>query len=129
LERFRQIVERQGGDPRVVDDYGRFPQAPRQIIVAADRAGFVTDLHAERIGIGTVMLGAGRTRAEDAVDPAVGAVVRARVGDPVRAGEAILEVHYRDDATLAAAMSVFRSAFAVGDQPPTVAELILEEVR
>jgi pyrimidine-nucleoside phosphorylase len=129
LEKFRQIVERQGGDPRVVDDYGRLPEAPRRTMVQADRAGYVIDLHAERIGIGAVILGAGRNRAEDRVDPAVGVVVRARVGERVGPGDTILEVHHRDDATLAAALPVLRGAVTVGDQPPTVAELILEEVR
>ena len=84
LEKFRQIVERQGGDPRVVDDYGRLAQAPRRTTIAADRTGYVTDLNAERIGIGAMMLGAGRNRAEDPVDPAVGVVIRRcrRTGQP-----------------------------------------------
>jgi pyrimidine-nucleoside phosphorylase len=129
LEKFRQIVRQQGGDPRVMDDYGGFARAPHQTTINADRAGYVTGVHAERIGVGAMILGAGRNRAEDAVDPAVGVVIRAPVGSPVKAGKAILEVHYRDDRTLAAAMPLLRSAVAVGDSAPTVAELVLEEVR
>src|SRR5262249_51399695 len=128
LEKFRQIVKQQGGDPRVVDDYASFSKAPHQITINADRAGYVTDLHAERIGIGTMVLGAGRNRAEDAVDPAVGVVIRARVGEPVKTGEAILEIYYRNDGTLAAALPLLREAVKVGDSPPTVVELVLEEV-
>ena len=75
----------------------------------------MTDLHAEQIGVGAMMLGAGRDRAEDAVDHAVGVVIRARVGERVAAGDAILEVHYRDEATLAAALPLFRRPIAVGD--------------
>ena len=129
LEKFRQIVERQGGDPRVVDDYSGFAAAPRQTVVGADRSGYVTDLHAERIGIGAVMLGAGRQRAEDAVDHAVGVIVRARVGESVNAGDAVIGVHYRDGGTLAGALPLLRGAITIGDGPPTVADLILEEVR
>lgn len=129
LEKFRQIVERQGGDPRVVDDYAGFAAAPHRMMVKSDRAGFVTDLHAERIGIGAMVLGAGRHRAEDRVDHAVGVVVRAHVGAPVTAGDPVLEVHYRDEATLVAALPILGGAVTVGDAPPTVAELVLEEVR
>jgi len=128
LEKFRQIVERQGGDPRVVDDYDRFAPAARRTTIPADRAGYVTDLNAERIGIAAVLLGAGRNRAEDRVDPAVGIVVRTRVGEQIGPGDAVLDVHYRDDATLAGALPVLRAAVAVAEHPPTVAELILEEV-
>jgi pyrimidine-nucleoside phosphorylase len=129
LEKFRQIVERQGGDPRVIDDYLRFEAAPHRTAVTAEWAGFVTDLHAERIGIGAMILGAGRNRAEDRVDHAVGVIVRAAVGERVAKGEPILDVHYRDEATLAAAMPVLRGAIAVGDTAPRPARLILEEIR
>ena len=129
LDKFRQIVERQGGDPRIVDDYSVLLKAPHQIAIAADRDGFVTDLHAEHIGIGTTLLGAGRNRAEDRVDHAVGVIVRATIGEQVKAGDAVLEVHYRDEATLAAAQPRFRRAVTIEDGPPTVSELVLEEVR
>jgi pyrimidine-nucleoside phosphorylase len=129
LEKFRRIVEQQGGDPRVVDDYKALPAPPRRTEVTAERAGYVTDLHAERIGVGAMLLGAGRNRAEDQIDPAAGVIIRARVGERVEAGDAVLEVHYRDDGSLAAAMPVLRGAVKLGDAPPTVAEMVLEEVR
>jgi thymidine phosphorylase len=129
LEKLRQIVAQQGGDPRTVDDYAGFARAPHRTTVNADRSGYVMDLHAERIGVGAMMLGAGRNRAEDSVDPAVGVVIQAHIGDSVKAGDAILEVHYRDDRTLAAALPLLRAAVTVGDSPPTVADLMLEEVR
>jgi pyrimidine-nucleoside phosphorylase len=129
LEKFRQIVERQGGDPRAIDDYSRFARAPHRTTLTADRGGFVTDLDAEQIGIGTTVLGAGRNRAEDPVDHAVGVTVRAPVGRAVKAGDAILEVHYRDEATLAAARPRLQQTIVIGDAPPEVAGLILEEVR
>lgn len=129
LEKLRQIIARQGGDPRVVDDYRHLPRAPKQTLLRAERSGFVTDLHAERVGVGTMLLGAGRKRVEDVVDHPVGVVVRARVGESVKEGDAVLEVHYRDDASLGAAMRVLPGAVSIGDGPPTVAELVLEEVR
>ncbi|HKB02276.1 MAG TPA: thymidine phosphorylase [Gemmataceae bacterium] len=128
LEKFRRIVEQQGGDPRIADDHDRLPRAPKTMSIKAEWAGYVTDLHAERIGVGAVLLGAGRNRAEDKVDHAVGVVVQAHVGERVKAGDAILEVLYRDETTLAAAMPVLRKAVTVADEEPAARALVLGEV-
>ncbi len=128
LEKFRQIIEQQGGDPHVVDDHGRLPAAPHCTTVPAERTGVVTDLHAELIGRGAMRLGAGRDRADHAVDPAVGVRIVAHHGDPVRAGDPVLEVHYRDAARLAAALPLFRAAFQVGDAAPPRPALVLETI-
>jgi pyrimidine-nucleoside phosphorylase len=129
LEKLRQIVARQGGEPRILDDYGKLPAAAHRMTIVAERAGFVCGLHAEHIGIGCVLLGAGRHRAEDRVDHSVGVVVQARVGERVRAGDAILHVHYRDEATLAHALPVLRGSIVVGDSPPPAQELVMEDIR
>ncbi len=126
LEKFRAIIAAQGGDPYVVDAYERLPAAPHRTVVKAGRAGFVTDLDAEKIGRATMLLGAGRDRVEDVIDPAVGAVVRVKVGDAVQADEALVEVHYRDAARLPAALNLFTQACVVGDAPPPSRPLILE---
>ncbi|HEX3150954.1 MAG TPA: thymidine phosphorylase [Gemmataceae bacterium] len=126
LEKFRQIVAQQGGDPRIVDDYAGFAKAPKQMTINAERPGYVTDLHAEKIGVAGMMLGAGRNRAEDKVDHAVGVVIRAHMGERVSVGDAILEVHYRDDATLANALPLMRGAIAVGEVAPPATELVME---
>ncbi len=75
LERFRQIVEQQGGDPRIVDDDRLLPTAPACHTITAVRSGFLTSLDAELVGRASVALGAGRDRVEDSVDPAVGIMV------------------------------------------------------
>ena len=129
LERFRRIVEAQGGDPRIVDDYARMPHVGDRQVVAADRGGFVTAVNAELVGRASVALGAGRDRVEDPVDPAVGIVVVAKPGDRVREGAPVLEVHYRDRARLEAAMRLTSQAITIGDEPPPPARLIVREVR
>jgi pyrimidine-nucleoside phosphorylase len=129
LERFRQIIEVQGGDPRVVDDYGRFPAAPGRHVVAAARDGYLTRLDAELVGRASVALGAGRDRVEDAIDPAVGIMAAAKPGDAVHAGDPVLEIHYRDRARLDTALSLAACAIAIGDHPPAAARLIVGEVR
>jgi pyrimidine-nucleoside phosphorylase len=129
LERFRQIIEVQGGDPNVVDDYARFPAAPRRHVVAAPREGYVTRLDAALVGRASVALGAGRDRVEDAVDPAVGILIAAKPGDAVRAGDPVLEIHYRETARLDAALALTACAIGIGDIPPAPSTLIVGEVR
>jgi pyrimidine-nucleoside phosphorylase len=97
LERFRGMVGAQGGDPRVVDDPdGVLPTAPVRAPLLADRTGVVAGFAAEDVGQAAVLLGAGRLRKGDRIDPAVGIVVRPKIGDPLQAGEPIGEVHARD---------------------------------
>lgn len=129
LERFRQIIEIQGGDPRVVDDYARLPHVSERHVVKASRGGFVTRLDAELVGRASVALGAGRDRVEDPVDFAVGIMVKAKPGDAVNEGDAILEVHYRDRARLDAALALAGKAITIGDAQPPAARLIVGEVR
>jgi pyrimidine-nucleoside phosphorylase len=129
LERFRQIIEIQGGDPKVVDDYGRLPHVPDRHVVAANRGGFVTALDAELVGRASVALGAGRDRVEDPVDPAVGIMVVAKPGDAVRAGDPVLEMQYRDRARLEAAIRLTGQAITIGDGAPAPRRLIVGEVR
>ena len=128
LERFQRIIEGQGGDPRVVDDYGRLPQVPGRHEVTADRGGYVVRLDAELVGRASVALGAGRDRIEDSIDPAVGIVVRATVGDRVGAGDPVLELHYRDPGRLNAALALLARAVTIGDDRPVVRRRLVGEV-
>ena len=98
LDRFRRMVQAQGGDPRVVDDAaGVLPRAPVVVPLLADRAGIVSAVAADRIGIASGALGAGRLRKGDPIDPAVGIVMRPKIGDRVEVGETLGEVHARTD--------------------------------
>ena len=128
LERLRAIIARQGGDPRVIDDYNMMPQAPSEHIVRAPNDGFVTELDAWLIGRAAVMLGAGRDKVDDDVDPAVGIMMAASVGDAVRAGDAVLRVRYRSERRLENALPLLRDAVRVGDTRGLPQRLIIDEV-
>ena len=128
LERFGMIIEAQGGDRRVLDDPGRLPGGARTHVMAAPRAGFITAIHADLIGHASVTLGAGRARLDSIIDPAVGFILRGRPGDRVAAGDAVLEVHYNDDARLAGAVALAREAVEIGDAPPPAAPLVLDRL-
>jgi pyrimidine-nucleoside phosphorylase len=128
LEKFRAIVERQGGDPRVVDDYSRLPSAPHRHVIKAQADGFVTALDAGLLGRASVRLGGGRDKVDDAIDAGVGIMIRAAVGDAVRVGDEVLELHYRDPARLQATLPLATAAVAVAPQPKPAQSVIIEEV-
>jgi pyrimidine-nucleoside phosphorylase len=81
------------------------------------------------VGRASVALGAGRDRVEDPVDPAVGIIVKARPGDAVRAGDPVLELHYRDRGRLETAVRLTSRAIAIDGQRPAAARVIVAEVR
>lgn len=123
--KFQQIIERQGGDPRVVDDPKRLPQARERKDLTAPSAGFLARMETERMGWGTMALGAGRLRLDDTIDPAVGAIFHKKVGDSVRVGEPLATLHYNDPGRLAEAQRWFEGAFVVEPQAPAPRPLIL----
>jgi len=123
LDRFRRIIERQGGDARIVDDYARLPASPDCHVIKAARRGYIARLDAELIGRASVALGAGRSRVEDAIDPAVGIMVLARPGDIVSEGDGLLELHVRDRARLGDAIALAtRAPLIVGEVGSTAGE-------
>jgi pyrimidine-nucleoside phosphorylase len=128
LETFRRIIERQGGDPAVVDDYSRLPSAPDHHAITAPRTGYVTALHAEQIGRAAVALGAGRATLDDVVDPGVGIEVICPPGREVLEGERVLSVQHRGGRGLAEAVALLTSAVQIGDAPPALGPLIVERI-
>ena len=127
LEKFRQIIAAQGGDPTVVDDPSKLPRAESRTSILAERSGFVVEMDAEAVGLAALDLGAGRRRAEDHVDPAVGILVLKKPGEAVRAGEAIFEIHHNGPG-VAEALARLGQSFRIGDDLPTTQPLVLEVV-
>jgi pyrimidine-nucleoside phosphorylase len=113
LDRLRRCVQMQGGDPRVIDDPRRLPRARFQETLTASRAGRIARLDAGLIGRAATLLGAGRLRKEDRVDPAVGVLFQLKQGDPVERGQAICTVHYSDRARWMAARPMLVQACTV----------------
>jgi pyrimidine-nucleoside phosphorylase len=128
LERFRRIIEQQGGDPHVVEDYGRLPAAPERDVVTAPRTGFLASLDAELIGRASVVLGAGRDRVDDLIDPAVGIMVVAKPGADLREGDVVLELHFRDSDRRDLAARLATRAIHIEESRPSGGPLIVGEV-
>ena len=118
LEKFRQMVELQGGDPSTIDDPGKLPTAEHRVDVVSPRAGFVTAILCEQVGTACVILGGGRERKEDAVDPAVGIVVHKKIGDAVATGEPLCTIHCHSDAQAAGAIRLLENSYAIADALP-----------
>ena len=129
LAKLREMIAHQGGDAAVVDDYTRLPGARRRHTVTADRPGFVSRLDAESIGRASMALGAGRATVDDAIDHGAGILVHCKPGDPVQAGDTVLELLYNDSRGLADAIALAQHALAVTPDPPTVGPKILGVVR
>ncbi len=128
IEKFRAIIEQQGGDPRVVDDYGRLPHVTTREPWRAPRAGVVARLDAELIGRAAVALGAGRDRVDASVDHAVGIDVVAQIGRPVREGDPVLFMACDDPGRRATANALLTRAIEITDQAPPDRPLILEVI-
>jgi pyrimidine-nucleoside phosphorylase len=128
LDRFRRVVEAQGGDPRSIDDPGRLPQPRETVEVKAPRSGIVSRLAARPVGHATMRLGAGRAHMHSTIDPAVGVILHKKVGDRVSAGESLCKVLVNDHSAVDAAVAMISSAYEIGDADVILPPLIVERL-
>ena len=117
------MVRAQGGDPEAV-----LPVAPHVETVDAEVSGVLGRLDCRSVGIAAWRLGAGRARKEDPVSPSAGIVCLAKPGDPVEAGQPLLELHAEDPSRFAAAREALQDALEVSDEPPTPKPLIVDRI-
>jgi pyrimidine-nucleoside phosphorylase len=128
LEKFRQVVANQGGDVRIVEDRSRLPHAAEIATVTAARPGVVAHIDAAIVGRASMVLGAGRERLDATIDPGAGLVLRAKPGDRVQRGDALVELHAGAGARLDEARALMNEAIAIGQEPVPQMPLILGAV-
>jgi len=128
LEKFRRMVDLQGGDVRAIDDPKRLSQAQRRVEITSAKSGFVSTVQCEDVGTACVVLGGGRERKEDSVDPAVGIVLHKKVGDRVAAGEPLATIHYNSDARLERARQMITGAYDIADAAPSTKRPLIHRV-
>jgi pyrimidine-nucleoside phosphorylase len=121
---FREIIRLQGGDAKVVDDPARLPRSKHTAQVTARQSGYVTAIRGEQVGIASMMLGGGREKKEDSIDPGVGITFEKKIGDKVEAGANLCTVHYNLDSRLPRAVELLSRSFEVGAKPPPVSPLV-----
>jgi pyrimidine-nucleoside phosphorylase len=126
LDRFRRVIELQGGDPRICDEPSLLPHARETVVLHAERDGRIVRLAARAIGHAGMLLGAGRETVASAIDPSVGFVFHKKVGDPVAVGEPIVTVHAGAPGRRDAAIARLREAIVIGSEAPARAPLILD---
>ncbi len=128
-DRLRAMIVRQGGDGGVVDDPDRLPAASSRTLVRAARAGVITGIDAELVGRAAVRLGAGRDRKDAAIDPAAGVVLLKKPGNPVEAGEPVLELHANPGAAVSDAERLAAEAITIAGDAEPVLPLVMDWVR
>jgi pyrimidine-nucleoside phosphorylase len=96
--------------------------------VPSSRAGYVTAIACEDVGTACVILGGGRERKEDSVDPAVGIEVHKKIGDKVLAGDALCTIHCHSDAQGARAKKLLEQSYQIGDASPAQLPSLIHRV-
>ncbi len=124
LEKFRDCIRLQGGNPRVIDDPSLLPAARSHAEVKSASSGFLTDINCLNLGIALAVLGGGREKKEQNVDHAVGLEFHKRIGDPVKSGETLVTIAYHADAQLHAAQKMIEGSYQIGDKKPPARPLI-----
>ncbi|MBQ8072520.1 MAG: thymidine phosphorylase [Clostridia bacterium] len=117
LRKLREMIAAQGGDPRVCEDPDLLPQAPVRKTVFCGQAGYVSKMDTTALGLAAQAMGAGRLRAEDPIDYAVGYVLRVRLGDQVTPETPLCELHARTGADAVQAEAAIRAAISISDTP------------
>lgn len=126
LQKFGDWIEGQGGTRRVIDDYALLPRASiiEEVAPPTSQGGFIAGINAEEVGLTTVLLGGGREKKDDAIDRAVGVVLKHKVGERVARGESLLTLHANDRAKFEAAKARLLAAYSFSDTPVRPPSLI-----
>jgi len=118
FEKFRHMVELQGGDPRTIDKPNKLPQAGHTMTLSSPRSGYLASLQCEQVGTACVVLGGGRERKEDSVDPTVGIVLHKKVGDSVSAGEPLATIYYNSEERAASSRQLLQQSYQIAESLP-----------
>jgi len=124
LEKFKAVIEAQGGDPSVCDDPKLLPQAAKKQTVTAPRSGFVAGIETDEIGRIIMDWGGGRRRLEDRIDYGVGLYIHAKLGNEVKAGDALVTAYFNDESKFETMQARILKAYRIEDAEPTPQQLI-----
>ena len=117
-QKFREMVRLHGGNPGVMDDPAILPRARHQADIPSPTTGYVSSMMCEQIGTACVLLGGGRQKKEDSVDPSVGIMVHKKLGDQVAAGEPLCTIHYNLAERLEQARPLILQSYTIAAEPP-----------
>ena len=131
LKKLREMIAAEGGDPSYIDieKINELCRVRATLNVYPKRAGYISAMNAERIGTAAQILGAGRATKEESIDPAVGLVMKKRLGDFVRPDEPLCVMYVNDESKLNAALEMFHSAFEYSEKKPDYRPMVYDVVR
>jgi len=127
-KKFKQVVTAQGGNAQALDRFELLPNATGMREVSSPRGGYVSSINAEDIGVASNMIGAGRDKKDDPIDPAVGIILEVKMGEKVEAGSILCRLYYTKEDRVEEAAEMVEDAFRISAQKLDERELILEVV-
>jgi pyrimidine-nucleoside phosphorylase len=127
-KKLKEVVAAQGGNPQALDKFELLPNATGMREITSPRAGYVSRINAQDIGVSSNMIGAGRDKKEDSIDPAVGIILEVKMGEKVDAGSVLCRLYYTKEDRVEEAAEMVEDAFHISSQKPDERELILEVV-
>ncbi|MGN0160725.1 MAG: pyrimidine-nucleoside phosphorylase [Lachnospiraceae bacterium] len=126
LDKFREFLEAQGGNPATIDDYGLLPNARYIVELKCEEEGYITHIEADEVGASSIILGAGREKKEDVINKAVGIVLNKKINDFVQPGDVLAYIHGDDRIKIDAAMERLLKAYEISQKPREEHRLIYE---
>ncbi len=128
VAKLAEVIAAQGGDPRYVEQPHLLPAAPVRTMLKSPRSGYIAGIHAEHTGLVSMSLGAGRFKKGEQIDHRTGLILQAKVGDYLKAGEPLVEVHARNNAEVTAIQNALYACYAWSDTPVHVEPMIYDTI-
>ena len=124
LDKFREFVANQGGDPRVADDYSLLPQADHIVEIKSEKTGYINKIEAEAVGVSAMVLGAGRETKDDVLDLSAGLLIKKKVGDYVKEGDTLAIMHFNKEDKFEDSKRRFINAYKISENKTEPKKLI-----
>jgi len=129
LAKLAEVIEAQGGNPRQIERPELLPAAPVRVMLRAPRGGYIAAIEAEKIGIASMQLGAGRFQKGDPIDHRTGFVLQAKVGDRLAPGDPLVEIHARSENEAASIQQTLLACYRWSDALVTPGPLVYDTLR
>jgi len=127
-KKFLEMVIKQGGDPSTIEDISKLPTANVKVEWKAEQAGYISKMQAEKLGIASLLLGAGRKTKTDIIDPSAGIVLNKKTGDRIEKGETIAVMHTSKANCVPDAIRVLNDSIYINEKPPEERPVIIGRV-
>ena len=128
LEKFKELIKCQGGNPQCIEDYSLFPGAKFVVPVIAKQEGFVNKIKTYEIAVGCKNIGGGREKKTDSIDLSAGIILHKKVGDYVNIGDTLFDIYSNDKNKINETLDIFNSAFVIDETPPKPIPLVYKVI-